>query len=63
MFFSFLERKTSMKRLCGVLLALLMVVGCSEGTNSGPASGPASGSTTGGGANLQTVVFNVPGMT
>ncbi|MDP7276487.1 MAG: hypothetical protein QF363_13480 [Planctomycetaceae bacterium] len=52
-----------MKRLCGVLLALVMVVGCGDDAGSGPASGPASGSTAAVGANLQTVVFNVPGMT
>lgn len=52
-----------MKRLCGALLALLLVVGCSESTDSGPAGGAESGSSTAGGAHLQTVVFNVPGMT
>jgi len=52
-----------MKRFFGLLLALLLVVGCSDGAGSGPSATPESGSSTAGGGNLQTVVFNVPGMT
>ena len=63
LFFSLLERKLRMKRFFGLLLALTLVVGCSDGTDSGPSSAPQSGSSTAGAANLQTVVFNVPGMT
>ena len=53
-----------MKRLLGLLLALVLVVGCADGTtDSGPSAAPESGSSTVNAGNLQTVVFNVPGMT
>ena len=63
LFFSLCERNLIMKRFFGLLLALLLVVGCSDGAGSGPSATPESGSSTAGGGNLQTVVFNVPGMT
>ena len=52
-----------MKRSLGLLLALLLVVGCADGTDPGPSAAPESVSSTTGGTNLQPVVFNVPGMT
>ena len=52
-----------MKRLLGLLLALVLVVGCTDGTPSNPSAAPESGSSTVNAGNLQTVVFNVPGMT
>ena len=61
-FFSLIERNIRMKRSFGLLLALLLVVGCSD-SGSSPAPAPESGSSTAVGANLNTVVFNVPGMT
>jgi len=51
-----------MKRLLGVLLAMMLVVGCAD-SGSAPSAGPESGSSAAIEANLQTVVFNVPGMT
>ena len=63
LFFSLSERNLRMKRLLGLLLALVLVVGCAEQTDSGPSAAPESGSSTADSANLQTVVFNVPGMT
>ena len=51
-----------MKRLLGVLLAVLLVVGCAD-SGSAPSGGPESGSSAAVGADLRTVVFNVPGMT
>jgi hypothetical protein len=50
-----------MKRSLGLLLSLFLVVGCSDDIASDPAAAPSSGSTLD--ANLQMVVFNVPGMT
>jgi hypothetical protein len=52
-----------MKRLLGLLLALALVVGCTDSGTSGPSAAPESGSSTASASNLQTVVFNVPGMT
>jgi hypothetical protein len=52
-----------MKRSLGLLLSLFLVVGCTDDITSGPAAAPSSGSTISLDANLQMVVFNVPGMT
>jgi len=52
-----------MKRLLGLVLALALVVGCTDGTPSSPSATPESGSSTATAGSLQTVVFNVPGMT
>ena len=61
-FFSLLERNLRMKCFLGVLLGLMLVVGCAD-SGSAPSGAPESGSSAAVGANLQTVVFNVPGMT
>ena len=52
-----------MKRFLGLLLAMMLVAGCSSSTDSGGSGAPESGSSAANAANLQTVVFNVPGMT
>ena len=52
-----------MKLLLGLLLGLVLVVGCTDVDTSGPSAAPESGSSTADSDNLLTVVFNVPGMT
>ena len=52
-----------MKRLCGLLLALLLVVGCSQGTDTNTGTDLVGAPVTGSAGNVLKVVFNVPEMT